>query len=73
MRLILLVILVVLAGLVVWSLLKPPSPPAPRNGGKGDYEPMVRCQRCGVNLPQSQASRDTDGHWRCPAHRHEND
>lgn len=73
MHLILVAILIVLAVLVAWGLFKPPSPPTPRSGGKGDYQPMVRCQHCGVNLPQSQATRDTDGNWRCPAHRHEHD
>lgn len=72
MHLILVVILIVLAGLVLWSLLNP-STSSTSSRSQGDYEAMVRCQHCGVNLPQSQATRDSDGNWRCPAHRHEHD
>ncbi len=72
MHLILAIVLIMLIGLVLWSVLKPPAPPGDNPRTKGDYEPMVRCHQCGVNLPQSQASRDNDGAWCCPAHHHEN-
>lgn len=48
-----------------------PRPPAgPRGAPRASLpEPMVRCARCGVHLPQSQALSH-DGHsYCCEAHR----
>lgn len=41
-----------------------PPDPAP-----GEPVPMVHCASCGVHLPLTDASRDTDGHYHCAEHR----
>jgi len=60
-RLLLLLALGVLAALVWRSLSRSgirPAPTAPRS------EDMVRCERCGLNLPQSDAVSER-GRWYC--------
>lgn len=42
----------------------PPAPPA----GKPLPEPMVRCARCGVHLPHSQALQHDGRSYCCAAH-----
>jgi hypothetical protein len=52
-------LLLALAGFVVWRLLKTMGvlpPPAPR--GQEQFEPMARCARCGTFLPAKTLSSD---------------
>lgn len=73
MHLILVATLILLAGLVLWSLLKPPAPPPEKRRDQTGYEPMVRCRECGVNLPRDRAIPHPDGGHTCPAHSHGQD
>ncbi len=41
------------------------------NPGQETTESMVKCEQCGVHLPQSQAQRTENG-WRCEEHTKEN-
>jgi hypothetical protein len=56
-RLLLLAAVVYLITRLLRSRLRPPSPPS----GSGEkpsvpYEPMARCARCGVHMPQTSLS-----------------
>jgi uncharacterized protein len=63
------ILLLLLIGLALYwlfrgffrSQVKPPDAPASR-----DAEKMVACERCGVNLPQSEALAEGD-RWVCRA------
>ncbi|WP_418287992.1 PP0621 family protein [Melaminivora suipulveris] len=60
---------------VVWALWRSgqrrPPPAAPRAGKRQPDAPeaMVRCARCGVHLPQSQALLEDGRSYCCDAHR----
>lgn len=64
------VILLILIGVALWWLLRgffraqvrDETPPPPAQSPLG--EDMVRCARCGVNLPRSEA-REEDGKLVC--------
>lgn len=64
-RLLLFAAMIALAALVWRSWLRGGRPPAP--GATPPHpgsEPIVRCERCGLNLPQSEAIFER-GRWYC--------
>jgi len=55
----------ILLALVAYGVVKSWSrPAASRPAGGQPSEPMVRCDACGLNVPQSEA-RGRDGKWYC--------
>ncbi len=70
MHLILLGILLLLLALIVYSLLTGDKRRS-RSNGKAAFEPMVRCDKCGVHLPARRALGDARSGYRCPDHEHD--
>jgi len=73
-RIVLLLGLVVLA--LFWALGRRRGPtgsgrsPQAPTGRESEPRTMVRCARCGLHLPQTEAVQDSTGHWFCSeAHR----
>jgi uncharacterized protein len=64
-----LLILLILA-LVVYLAIKAAFRPRPRRGGGASAaEDMVACERCGVNLPRSEALAWRGRYFCCEEHR----
>jgi uncharacterized protein len=63
-RLLLFLVIGALAVLGLRSLLRGPGPRADAAPRPAAPEDMVRCARCGLNLPRSEALRDGEG-WAC--------
>ena len=60
-------------GFVVWSILRPRKPAAPRAGTQAPAgaapEAMVDCAHCGLHFPATEAVRDGARVFCCSAHR----
>lgn len=61
-RLVILIALIA-AAIWLWRRLKRPAPGAAKGPAA---TPMVRCEQCGVHVPEGQALRDAD-RWYCSA------
>lgn len=71
--LLILLIVVVLLWLARRSLARPPAPPAPAPQPPKAIEDMVRCARCGLHLPRSQALPGIGGDYCGEPHRAEHE
>ena len=67
-RLVILVALVLVGWYLFRKLTAPSQKPADNTRSRGDYQPMVACQRCGVHVPADQALNRGDASYCCRDH-----
>jgi len=65
-RLLILVVLVALGWIAYKKLTS--TPQGPDRGKSGDYEHMIRCEHCGVHVPDASAIRRGDRAYCCREH-----
>lgn len=61
----------ILLALLVYQVIKKRSRPLPPQEPRREVEDMVRCARCGVHLPRSEAIMSGGEFYCCDAHRKE--
>ena len=69
MRLIILLLVVWIAMRMLRRLTARPAAPEPARHGTVQAEDTVRCVRCGLYLPRSEALTEGDRYFCCPEHR----
>ncbi|MDD3517095.1 MAG: PP0621 family protein [Chromatiales bacterium] len=71
MRTLLLIAAIVLAFLIVRTLLirARPRKPSPRPTQRIQSGDVVRCDHCGLHVPESESVRNGDRHYCCEDHR----
>ncbi|MDD2810155.1 PP0621 family protein [Rhodoferax sp.] len=70
---VLLLLLVVLAGVLLWRNRQVPPPMPKPNPPKDDLLNMVRCARCSTHVPANEAVTGVKGQYCCQEHRQQSE
>ncbi|SIT66722.1 uncharacterized protein SAMN05216526_0677 [Ectothiorhodosinus mongolicus] len=69
MQILFVIAALVLLFMIVRLLLRTPKTPRPQQAPKVTSRRMLRCDHCGLHVPENEAVREGNKHFCCPDHR----